>query len=300
MEKESEIKDYLQKLQASETRYRRLFETAQDGILILNAETGEIDDVNPYMINMLHYSHEEFLGMKLWEVSPFRDTVLNQAAFEELQDKGYIKYKDLPLETKEGKHVAVEFVSNVYKVNGNKVIQCNIRNITERKSLEAKLLAMSISDELTGLYNRRGFFTLARQQLKVAERTKQNMLLFFADLDQMKQINDTLGHQEGDKALVDIATILKEVFRESDIIGRMGGDEFAVLAIDTSDETRDVLVNRLHNILDDYNRPEGRNYQLSLSIGIAHYDPEKPSTLDELMAQADTLMYEEKRNKQQK
>ena len=135
----SETKNILQALQASETRYRRLFETAQDGILILNAETGEIDDVNPYMIDMLHYSREEFLGMKLWEVSPFKDTVLNRAAFEELQDKGYIRYKDLPLETKEGKPVAVEFVSNVYKANGNKVIQCNIRNITERKEMDRKL-----------------------------------------------------------------------------------------------------------------------------------------------------------------
>ena len=288
----------MQALQASETRYRRLFETAQDGILILNAETGQIDDVNPYMVDMLHYSYEEFIGMKLWEVSPFKDTILNKAAFEELQNKGYIKYKDLPLETKEGKRVAVEFVSNVYKANGDKVIQCNIRNITERKGLEEKLLIMSISDELTGLYNRRGFITLSEQQLKIAERMRKNILLFFVDLDKMKLINDTLGHQEGDKALVDIATILKEAFRESDIIGRMGGDEFAILAIDTTDKSRKVLINRLHNILDNYNKPKGRNYQLSLSIGMASYSHEIPYSLDELMAQADVLMYEEKRNKQ--
>ena len=135
----SETQNSLQALQASEIRYRRLFETAQDGILILNAETGQIDDVNPYMIDMLHYSLPELLGKKLWEVSPFKNTVLNQAAFEELQDKGYIRYKDLPLETKEGKPVAVEFVSNVYRVNRGKVIQCNIRNITERKEYEAEL-----------------------------------------------------------------------------------------------------------------------------------------------------------------
>jgi PAS domain S-box-containing protein len=91
------------------------------------------------MIDMLHYSREEFLGKKLWEVSPFKDTVLNRAAFDELKDKGYIRYKDLPLETKEGKPVAVEFVSNVYKANGNQVIQCNIRNITERKQAEEAL-----------------------------------------------------------------------------------------------------------------------------------------------------------------
>ena len=134
-----EAKKFLQALKASEIRYRRLFETAQDGILILNAETGQINDVNPHLIDMLHYSHEEFVGKKLWEVSPFKDTALNREAFAELQDKGYIRYKDLPLETKERKSIAVEFVSNVYKANGNKVIQCNIRNITERKEINRQL-----------------------------------------------------------------------------------------------------------------------------------------------------------------
>jgi diguanylate cyclase (GGDEF)-like protein len=148
------------------------------------------------------------------------------------------------------------------------------------------------------VHNRRGFITLSEQQVKMAERTKKDILLFFADLDKMKLINDTLGHQEGDKALIELATILKEVFRQSDIIGRIGGDEFAILAIDTTNETRETLINRLHNTLDDCNKTEGRNYQLSLSIGTAHYNPETPSTLDELMAQADTLMYEEKRGKE--
>jgi diguanylate cyclase (GGDEF)-like protein len=114
----------------------------------------------------------------------------------------------------------------------------------------------------------------------------------------MKHINDTLGHHEGDNALIEVATILKQVFRESDIIGRMGGDEFAVLAIDTTDETGEVLINRMQDTLGAHNKLGNRTYQLSLSIGIAHYDPKKPSTLDELMAQADILMYEEKRNNQ--
>jgi diguanylate cyclase (GGDEF)-like protein/PAS domain S-box-containing protein len=165
-----------------------------------------------------------------------------------------------------------------------------------RKS-EEKYHTMSFTDELTGLYNRRGFIALSEQQLKIAERTEKNLLLFFADLDKMKHINDTLGHQEGDKALVEIATILKEVFRESDIIGRMGGDEFAVFAIDATYETREVLIKRLHKALYNYNQPEGRRYHLSLSIGTALYGPEMHCSLDELIAQADTLMYEEKRNK---
>jgi PAS domain S-box-containing protein len=115
-------------LQASETRYRRLFETAQDGILILNAETGQIDDVNPFLKDMLGHTHEEFMGKKLWEIGAFKNT--------ELQHKRYVRYEDLPLITKDGREINVEFVSNVYLVNSHKVIQCNIRDITERKLVE--------------------------------------------------------------------------------------------------------------------------------------------------------------------
>ena len=126
-------------LKISETRYRRLFETAQDGILILDAETGQISDVNPFLIQMLGYSYEDFLGKKLWEIGPFKNIKASKAAFLELQSKGYVRFEDLPLETKDGRQIAVEFVSNVYLVNHHKVIQCNIRDITERKHLAEAL-----------------------------------------------------------------------------------------------------------------------------------------------------------------
>jgi PAS domain S-box-containing protein len=125
-------------LKASEMRYRRLFETAQDGILILNADTGQIDDVNPFLTDMLGYSREQLLGNKLWEIGPFKDTKASKAEFRELQRETYVRYDDLPLETRAGKSISVEFVSNVYQVNGGRVVQCNIRNITERKQAEAK------------------------------------------------------------------------------------------------------------------------------------------------------------------
>ena len=131
--------DVTQALRASESRYRRLFETAQDGILLLNADTAQIEDVNPYLIDMLGYSHAEFLGKKLWEVGPFVDRAESKEMFAELQTKGYVRYEDLPLKTKAGARVEVEFVSNTYDSEGIKVIQCNIRNITERKAAEAKL-----------------------------------------------------------------------------------------------------------------------------------------------------------------
>jgi PAS domain S-box-containing protein len=126
-------------LKTSEARYRRLFETAQDGILILNAETGQIDDVNPFLVHMLGYSYDEFVGKRLWEIGAFQDTEASKAAFAELQRKGYVRYEDLPLRTKDGRNIAVEFVSNVYAVNHQRVIQCNIRDITDRKRMEDKL-----------------------------------------------------------------------------------------------------------------------------------------------------------------
>ena len=125
-------------LKASEMRYRRLFETAQDGILILNAGTGQIDDVNPFLTDLLGYTREQLLGNRIWEIGPFKDVKASKSEFRELQRESYVRYEDLPLETSAGKSINVEFVSNVYQVNGGKVIQCNIRDITKRKQAEAK------------------------------------------------------------------------------------------------------------------------------------------------------------------
>ena len=127
-------------LRISESRYRRLFEAAQDGILLLNAETAQIEDVNPYLINMLGYSHEEFLGKKLWEVGPFADKAQSKEMFAALQANGYVRYDDLPLKTKSGAIIPVEFVSNAYDCEGIQVIQCNIRNISERHADRASIL----------------------------------------------------------------------------------------------------------------------------------------------------------------
>jgi two-component system cell cycle sensor histidine kinase/response regulator CckA len=122
-----------QALRDSEARYRRLFEAAQDGILILDAKTGSITDVNPFLVKLLDYSREEFLGKALWDIGPFQDIEASKAAFRELQTRQYVRYEDLPLKSKDGRFINVEFVSNVYGVNNKKVIQCNIRDITKRK-----------------------------------------------------------------------------------------------------------------------------------------------------------------------
>ena len=120
-------------LEESETRYRRLFEAARDGILILEAETGVIVDVNPYLVEILGISREQLMNKKIWELGFFKDIAANQAKFEELQVKHYVRYEDLPLKTLEGREIYVEFISNIYEVQGHKVIQCNIRNVSERR-----------------------------------------------------------------------------------------------------------------------------------------------------------------------
>jgi two-component system cell cycle response regulator len=170
--------------------------------------------------------------------------------------------------------------------------------INSHKRMAAEIISLSITDHLTGLYNRRGFMTLADQQIKIAERTKRgSLLLLFADLDKMKSINDNLGHKKGDKALIEVASILKEVFRESDIMARIGGDEFAVLGI--ADQKSDVCAfqKRLQEQIDIHNGRDNRDYQISLSVGIACSDPENRYSIDEMMSKADALMYEQKRSK---
>jgi len=167
----------------------------------------------------------------------------------------------------------------------------------ERNNIHAELQAMSFNDELTALYNNRGFITMAHQQWDIHYRMKKTFYLFFMDLNSMKWINDTFGHKEGDLALKKVADILKATFRSSDIIARMGGDEFAILVTDTGSEIEITLsiLERLQRNIEFYNNERGDSYRLSLSVGIARFYPDNPSSIEELLVQADALMYKHKR-----
>lgn len=170
-------------------------------------------------------------------------------------------------------------------------------DITQRKQTEAKLRELSLTDELTGLTNRRGFTILAEQQIKLSQRLQQGFAIFFADMDGMKGINDQLGHAVGDQALQEMAKILKESFRASDIVARLGGDEFACLSVDAG--TADIAANlaRLQQNITESNQKVLRPYTLSLSIGAASYDPANPVDLETLLAEADKQMYLAKKAK---
>lgn len=164
-----------------------------------------------------------------------------------------------------------------------------------RQSLiDREIQSLAVTDDLTGLYNRRGFLASATTQLKLAHRHSENVLLLFCDVDNLKEINDSFGHQAGDVALVQAAVALQETFRDSDILARLGGDEFAVLASDASFPNRNAIVPRIEKSLERWNAQEGR-YTLSFSIGVARFDPQAAVSLGELMARADQDMYVHKK-----
>jgi diguanylate cyclase (GGDEF)-like protein len=153
---------------------------------------------------------------------------------------------------------------------------------------------LALRDELTGLYNRRGFFALIEHQMKVAKRKKTGMFLLYADLDDLKSINDTWGHQEGDAALIETAHILRKNYRESDLIARIGGDEFVVFPAGTSDDDSEKILDRLHNAFRDYRIQNNPRFKLSISAGMSLYHPDAPCSIDELLALGDASMYERK------
>jgi len=162
--------------------------------------------------------------------------------------------------------------------------------------VERELRYLALTDDLTCLYNRRGFFAAATQQLKLAQRNKQGVSLFFCDVDNLKKINDAYGHREGDLALVRVADALEGAFRDSDTLARLGGDEFAVLALEASSQDNGAILRRLETSLKKSNAIESR-YDLSLSVGVARFDPQHSVSLGQLMERADQAMYEQKRKR---
>jgi diguanylate cyclase (GGDEF)-like protein len=166
----------------------------------------------------------------------------------------------------------------------------------ERNRSRVMLHQLTFNDDLTGLLNRRGFLSLAQQQMKIAQRENWELILLFADLDRLKKINDTFGHPEGDRALRSVASILKETFRTSDLIARLGGDEFIVLALNAQAAGVRVITNRLYENIARYNS-QGRYYQLSLSFGIHQFDPQRETSVEEVILKADQALYENKRKR---
>jgi diguanylate cyclase (GGDEF)-like protein len=165
----------------------------------------------------------------------------------------------------------------------------------ERNRMQNELWQLSLTDALTGLFNRRGFLLLAREQFKLAQRSNKAFVLFFCDMDGLKQINDNFGHLEGDRALVETAHILRDSFRDSDILSRWGGDEFCALAVQATTDGADLISTRLRHKLEQHNSEHGRPYRLALTVGFSHLNSKTSKSLEEVLDQADRNMYEKKR-----
>ncbi|MEJ2262235.1 MAG: GGDEF domain-containing response regulator [Anaerolineales bacterium] len=186
-----------------------------------------------------------------------------------------------------------------YLVKGDLDVNQLVRSLLyaiERHRSRRMLQDLSFSDELTGLLNRRGFLSLAPKHVKIAQRANWELLVFFIDLDELKKINDNFGHPEGDQALRTVANILRDTFRTSDVLARIGGDEFIALAINASNASIDNITSRLHENIDQHNQ-NGKRYRISISYGVARFAPEEQPSLEEMIVQADQALYENKRRK---
>jgi len=297
-------------LRAGEERYRVLVEHLPVGVYRTTPD-GRFIEANPVLARMLGVRSPA--GLLRYNV---KDFYVKKKDREEHLEKLAAKpryFTEFELRSAEGRRFWVRDYCQTLKSTAGAVLFFDgiLVDVTERKRAEKrldrvlqklrasneKLESLSLTDDLTGLNNRRGFFTLGQQQVKIAKRLRNEIFLLYIDVDQLKQVNDTYGHPAGDSLLVAVAGILKGTLRESDIIARIGGDEFAVLAMRSKRAGEKGLLVRLEERIRAHNLAGPRKLHLSLSMGIARHEPKKAASLEEFLAQADYLMYQQKRGK---
>lgn len=286
-------------LRESEEHFRNAFDYGPIGMALVSPQ-GAWLRVNRSLCDLMGYSEAELLA------SNFQDLTHREDLDNDLANLYRLIQGETPTCQVEKRYVhqsgtivwALNNVSLVREDDGAPVhFIFQIQDITERKRFEAALQNLSLIDELTGLYNRRGFMAVTAQHLAAIRRNKKVPVVLYADLDGLKKINDSLGHQAGDAAIIQTAEILKDTFRTSDIVARLGGDEFVVLAAIDKDESAESLTERLQVRFDLYNEQSNAPYKLSISVGVMHFDVDEDS-IEEVTARADRNMYEDKRRKQ--
>jgi len=295
----SEQKRAEEALKQSEAKAKAISDSSIDGIIVIDGK-GFITYFNHASEKIFGYKAEEAVGKEL------HNFLVSENARKEYYKKlpdfektGQCRVVGKVLEVtgtrKDRSRFPVELSISSFQLNGQWYSAGSIRDITERKKIEELLLTASITDPLTGLMNRRGFFNFAEKQIEIFKRSKRNLTVLFLDLNGLKEINDNFGHNAGDQALLDTADILRKTFRSSDIIARIGGDEFTVLIIDPqSPDIEKIISSKIKNNLTIHNEKMKREYNLSASMGFAHLDPFCSSSIDALLVKADALMYEDK------
>lgn len=291
---QNEVKSQHAHIEASEIRYRRLFETSKDGILLVNYDSGEITDANSSAISMLGVSRNELIRRRIWDTSPFQSMSSYRSIMAALESSAHVRFDDCSLEVSGRDALDIEFMGTMYEVEGSRILQCNIRDITDRKQAEARVHYMALHDALTGLPNRVLLQDRLSQIISMARRQNKRVAVLMLDLDRFKHINDSLGHHIGDRLLEQVSVRLKMCLRESDIVARLGGDEF-VIALPTVNDKSDITAvasKILANLVEPF-LIEGHQLEIGGSIGVAQY-PLDGDTPQVLIQSADIAMYEAK------
>ena len=285
-----------EKLNASEQRYRHLFELSP-GYINVHGLDGVVISVNEAAADALGYQPDEIIGRNLADfmipaARPFFADYLQRMSRTPL-DEGVFYVL-----TKNGERRVWQYRNRLYKeTDGSVYVIGYAQDITELKQFQEELRDLTLTDDLTNLYNRRGFFTLAGQALRYARRSNKDGIVIYADLDNLKKVNDEFGHETGSQMIVDTSNIFKSFFRDSDIAARLGGDEFVILVQDSSADGAEIIKERLHKEIEKFNRNNSRPFSLSISFGIAQFDPKSAKTIEELVSEADKLMYVQKQIK---
>src|SRR5437016_4938529 len=286
-------------LRETEEHFRNAFDYAAIGMALVSPQGGWLR-VNRSLCNLLGYTERELLESNFQAVT-HPDDLGNDLAnlYRLMQGETPTSHVEKRYVHRLGQMVWVRNSDSLLRDSDDQPAHFifQIQDITERKRAEAALQSLSLVDELTGLYNRRGFLAITEQHLTSIRRNQKIPVILYADLDGLKVINDSLGHHEGDRALVKAAEIFKETFRSSDIIARIGGDEFVVLAAIGPEESAEFLTNRLQEKFKAASSQWNHSYDLSVSVGLAHFDDDEGHSIEELMAMADRDMYENKRHK---
>ncbi|MGB3340275.1 MAG: diguanylate cyclase [bacterium] len=282
-------------------KFRTIVENVNVGVFRTTGDPqGHFVQTNPALVKMFGYkSMKELLKIRVMDLYHNHNDRLG--LIKELKRIKFVKNREILMQKKDRKTIWVSIYAKAQCDDRGRVkwIDGVIEDITERKQKEDQLRALSLVDDLTGLYNRRGFMTLAEHQLKIAAHKKKAVILLFTDLDNLKAINDKFGHSIGDRALIETTNILKATFRKSDIIARIGGDEFVVLTSETGIARAQDLYIRLLASVNSFNNRTRLPFSLKLSVGWAHYNPEKPQTVYRLLSTADRSMYRHKQSKKQ-
>jgi diguanylate cyclase (GGDEF)-like protein/PAS domain S-box-containing protein len=284
-------------LRESEARYRAVAESANDAILSIDAD-GRVLSWNPAAERLFGYAGHEILGQSVARLMPERYRAAHAAGLERMRAGGESRVLGRTVEMhglrQDGGEFPLELSLASWSDGETRYYTGIARDITERKRAEETIRELSLTDELTGLRNRRGFVTLAEIELALARRMQRALRLFYLDLDRMKEINDRFGHAEGDRALRDLAEILRRSFRETDVLARLGGDEFVVLAIEDHLQDPEQISARIQQNVAKHNRNAGRPYPLSVSIGAVRYNPHEHADIERLLAAGDAQMYRAK------